>query len=151
MTRIFVTEAVMLAIYGQLLVPPTPVEYIVPYTTILELYELHASEEQLMNNTADDQHVKMKIRELISYFEEPLNKKKIDRALQVPWAKSPMIPVGESTTVTVMNTLDTATYGEAFDRNRASARFPKGRSTDPDRPIRADSAYRGKRSPRSSV
>lgn len=94
MTRIFVTEAVMLAIYGQLLVPPTPVEYIVPYTTILELYELHASEEQLMNNTADDQHVKMKIRELISYFEEPLNKKKIDRALQVPWAKSPMIPVG---------------------------------------------------------
>ncbi|EHB67248.1 MULTISPECIES: hypothetical protein [Paenibacillus] len=115
MTRIFVTEAVMLAIYGQLLVPPTPVEYIVPYTTILELYELHASEEQLMNNTADDQHVKMKIRELISYFEEPLNKKKIDRALQVPWAKSPMIPVGESTTVTVMNTLDTATYGEAFD------------------------------------
>ncbi|CAM3361704.1 MULTISPECIES: hypothetical protein [Paenibacillus] len=115
MTRVFVTEAVMLAIYGQLLVPPRPVEYIIPYTTILELYELLTSEEQLMNNTADDQHVKMKIRELISYFEEPLNKKKIDRALQVPWAKSPMIPVGESTTVTVMNTLDTATYGEAFD------------------------------------
>ncbi|MGV2644703.1 ADP-heptose synthase, partial [Clostridium perfringens] len=39
MTRIFVTEAVMLAIYGQLLVPPKPVEYIIPYTTILELYE----------------------------------------------------------------------------------------------------------------
>ena len=76
MTRIFVTEAVMLAIYGQLLVPPKPVEYIIPYTTILELYELHTTEEHLMNSSADDQHVKIKIGELISYFEEPLNKRK---------------------------------------------------------------------------
>ncbi|MCV4232049.1 ADP-heptose synthase [Virgibacillus sp. LDC1] len=115
MTRIFVTEAVMLAIYGQLLVPPKPVEYIIPYTTILELYELHTTEEHLMNSSADDQHVKIKIGELISYFEEPLNKKKIERALQVPWSKSPTIPVSESTRVTVMNTMDTAPYGESFD------------------------------------
>ncbi|PJN55962.1 hypothetical protein PAEVO_26850 [Paenibacillus sp. GM2FR] len=115
MTRIFVTEAVMLAIYGQLLVPPKPVEYIIPYTTILELYELHTTEEHLMNSSADDQHVKIKIGELISYFEEPLNKKKIERALQVPWSKSPTIPVSESTRVSVMNTMDTAPYGESFD------------------------------------
>ncbi|GAB6931397.1 hypothetical protein JCM10914A_53800 [Paenibacillus sp. JCM 10914] len=115
MTRTFVTEAVMLAIYGQLLVPPKPVEYIIPYTTILELYELHATDEHLMNNSADDQHVKIKIGELISYFEEPLNKKKIERALQVPWATSPSIPVGESTRVSIMNAMDTAPYGESFD------------------------------------
>ncbi|MGG4341550.1 ADP-heptose synthase [Paenibacillus lautus] len=115
MTRIFVTEAVMLAIYGQLLVPPKPVEYIIPYTTILELYELHTTEEHLMNSSADDQHVKIKIGELISYFEEPLNKKKIERALQVPWSKSPTIPVSETTRVAVMNTMDTAPYGESFD------------------------------------
>lgn len=115
MTRIFVTEAVMLAIYGQLLVPPKPVEYIIPYTTILELYELHTTEEHLMNSSADDQHVKIKIGELISYFEEPLNKKKIERALQVPWSKSPTIPVSETTRVSVMNTMDTAPYGESFD------------------------------------
>jgi hypothetical protein len=115
MTRIFVTEAVMLAIYGQLLVPLKPVEYIIPYTTILELYELHTTEEHLMNSSADDQHVKIKIGELISYFEEPLNKKKIERALQVPWSKSPTIPVSESTRVSVMNTMDTAPYGESFD------------------------------------
>lgn len=115
MTRIFVTEAVMLAIYGQLLIPPKPVEYIIPYTTILELYELHTTEEHLMNSSADDRHVKIKIGELISYFEEPLNKKKIERALQVPWAKSPSIPVGETTRVSVMNTMDTAPYGESFD------------------------------------
>lgn len=105
----------MLAIYGQLLVPPKPVEYIIPYTTILELYELQTTEEHLMNSSADDQHVKIKIGELISYFEEPLNKKKIERALQVPWSKSPTIPVSETTRVSVMNTMDTAPYGESFD------------------------------------
>lgn len=105
----------MLAIYGQLLVPPKPVEYIIPYTTILELYELHTTEEHLMNSSADDQHVKIKIGELISYFEEPLNKKKIERALQVPWSKSPTIPVSETTRVSVMNTMDTVPYGESFD------------------------------------
>lgn len=115
MSTVFVTEAVMLAIYGQLLVPPRPVEYIIPYTTVLELYELLSSDEPLMHNTPDEQHVRTKISELIDYFEEPLNKKKIDRALQVPWAKSPSIPVGEMTLVTIMNAMDTAPYGELFD------------------------------------
>lgn len=115
MTRVFVTEAVMLAIYGQLLIPTKSVEYIIPYTTILELYELHTTEEHLMNSSADDEHVKTRIGELISYFEEPLNRKKIERALQSPWAKSPFIPVSETTRVSVMNTLDTAPYGESFD------------------------------------
>ena len=115
MNTIFVTEAVMLAIYGQLLVPPKPVEYIIPYTTVLELYELKVSEDPLMQSEPDDRHVRMKICELIEYFEEPLNKKKIDKALQVPWAKSPSIPVGESTLVTIVNAMDTAPYGERFD------------------------------------
>ncbi|MBO2944174.1 ADP-heptose synthase [Paenibacillus sp. F411] len=115
MSTIFVTEAVMLAIYGQLLTPPRPVEYIIPYTTILELYELSSSDEPLMHTPADDQHVRTKINELIHYFEEPLNKKKIDKALQTPWAKSPSIPVGERTVVIVMNAIDHAPYGELFD------------------------------------
>lgn len=76
MSRQFVTEAVMVAIYGQLLAPPAPVEYIVPYTAVLELYEFQTSSDPLMDNTADDLHVKAKVNELISYFEEPLNKKK---------------------------------------------------------------------------
>lgn len=76
MSRQFITEAVMVAIYGQLLAPPAPVEYIVPYTTILELYEFQTSPDPMMDNPADDQHVKSKINEMISYFEEPLNKKK---------------------------------------------------------------------------
>lgn len=76
MSRQFVTEAVMMAIYGQLLISSSPVEYIVPYTTVMELYELRDSDDPLMNRPDDDKHVKLKIGELIAYFEEPLNAKK---------------------------------------------------------------------------
>lgn len=115
MSRQFVTEAVMMAIYGQLLSPQSPVEYIVPYTTIMELYELRDSDEPLMNRADDDEHVKRKIRELIAYFEEPLNSKKINRALAVPWAKSSGILLGAHAQITIINSIDTATYGEMFD------------------------------------
>ena len=77
MSQRFVIEAVMVAIYGQLLSANRPVEYIVPYTTVLELYEFEEGAEPLMNEPGDDQHVKEKVKELIAYFEEPLNKKKI--------------------------------------------------------------------------
>lgn len=76
MPRQLVTEAVMVAIYGQLLAPSAPVEYLIPYTTVLELYELQSSTEPLMESPQEDQHVKQKIGELISYFEEPFNRKK---------------------------------------------------------------------------
>lgn len=115
MSRQFVTEAVMLAIYGQLLVPESPVEYIVPYTTIMELYELRDSDEPLMNRADDDAHVKLKIRELIAYFEQPLNSKKINRALSVPWSKSSGILLGSQVQLCVINSIDTAVYGEMFD------------------------------------
>ncbi len=115
MSRQFVTEAVMMAIYGQLLVPSSPVEYIVPYTTIMELYELRDSDEPLMNRPDDDKHVKLKIRELIDYFEEPLNSKKINRCLAIPWAKSSAILLGGQAQITIINSMDTETYGEVFD------------------------------------
>lgn len=115
MSRQFVTEAVMMAIYGQLLVPQSPVEYIVPYTTVMELYELRDSEEPLMNRADDDLHVKLKIRELIAYFEEPLNSKKINRCLSVPWAKSSGILLGRQAQITIINSIDNAAYGELFD------------------------------------
>ncbi|BFH63753.1 MULTISPECIES: ADP-heptose synthase [Paenibacillus] len=115
MSRQFVTEAVMLAIYGELLLTPVPVEYMVPYTSLLELYDFISSDEPLMSNPEDDQHVKEKVRELIDYLEEPLNKKKIQKALNMPWAKSSYILIGETTRVTVVNAMDTAPYGEFFD------------------------------------
>ncbi|MCL6602926.1 MAG: ADP-heptose synthase [Paenibacillus sp.] len=115
MSRQFVTEAVMMAIYGQLLVPGSPVEYIVPYTSVLELYELQDSEDPIMNFPEDDAHVKSKIKELINYFEEPLNKKKINRCLAMPWSKSSAILLGGKVQLTIINSMDTAPYGELFD------------------------------------
>lgn len=115
MSRQFVTEAVMLAIYGQLLIPRVPVQYIVPYTSILELYELRDSEEPLMNVPEDDIHVKLKIRELITYFEEPLNQKKVKRCLTSPWAKSFSILLGSQVQMVIINSMETAPYGELFD------------------------------------
>ncbi|MGN7356123.1 ADP-heptose synthase [Paenibacillus sp. SAF-054] len=115
MSRQFVTEAVMLAIYGELLLTPVPVEYMIPYTSLLELYEFLSSDEPLMSNDEDDKHVKAKVRELVDYLDEPLNKKKIQKALNMPWAKSPYILIGESARVTVVNAMDTAPYGELFD------------------------------------
>ncbi|MBW4841715.1 MAG: ADP-heptose synthase [Paenibacillaceae bacterium] len=115
MSRRFVIEAVMVAIYGELLVPGAPVEYIVPYTTVMELYEFQNSPEPLMNDPVDDMHVKQKISELIAYLEEPLNRKKLERALTVPWSKSPSILFGEHVTWTVVNAVDNEQYGEFLD------------------------------------
>ncbi|WP_018752450.1 hypothetical protein [Paenibacillus sanguinis] len=115
MSRRFVIEAVMVAIYGELLVPQVPVEYIVPYTTVMELYEFKDSPEPLMSDPVDDMHVKQKISELIAYLEEPLNRKKLERSLAVPWSKSPSILFGDLVSWTVINALDNEQYGEFLD------------------------------------
>lgn len=115
MHRQFVIEAVMIAIYGQLLVPSRPVEYVIPYSTILELYEMRDSSEPVMPDPDDDVHVKQKIGELIGFFEDPFNKKKVERSLQSPWRKSPPLLVNDNVTFTVVYAIDNAQYGEQFD------------------------------------
>lgn len=115
MPRPLIIEAVMVAIYGELLQPSVPVEYIVPYTSILELYELQSTPEIIMSNLDHDHHVKQQMRQLTKYLEEPFNRKKIERALQIPWAKSAAIPLGDYTVITIVNAIDTEAYGEDFD------------------------------------
>lgn len=115
MRKSFVIEAVMIAVYGELLVPSEPVEYVVPYSTIRELYELRDSKEPIMPDSGDDSHVRTIIVQLIELLEEPLNRKKIERALAVPWAKSPPMPLNEEVTLTMVNSYDNEEYGEAFD------------------------------------
>lgn len=115
MPQRLVIEAVMVAIYGQLLVPDKPVEYIIPYSTILELYDLQNSQEPMMPNSEDEAHVRNKINEFIRFFEDPLNQKKIERCLSVPWKKSSPILLNEKVTVIVINGVDNARYGEWFD------------------------------------
>lgn len=115
MTRRIVIEAVMLTTYGQLLVPGKPVEYVIPYSTVMELYDMRDSGEAVMPNPKEDEHVKQKIAELIAFFEESFNKKKLERSLALPWKKSPPFLINEHVTLTVVNAVDNAFYGEKFD------------------------------------
>lgn len=115
MSRRFVIEAVLVAIYGELMVPGRPVEYLIPYSSILELYEMKDSKEPVMPEADDDAHVKEKIGELIAFFEDSFNKKKIERALLAPWRHSPPLPVNDRITFTVVHSVENAQYGEAFD------------------------------------
>ncbi|NEW05639.1 ADP-heptose synthase [Paenibacillus sp. SYP-B3998] len=114
-SRTFVMEAVMLAVHGQLLLPGRPVTYVIPYTSIQELYELHVSDEFIMLTPEDDAYVKKTIGELIAFFEESFNKKKIEKALSVPWRKSPPLPINEHVTLVVLFAIDNEEYGEDFD------------------------------------
>jgi hypothetical protein len=115
MRRRFVIEAVMVATYGHLLVPSRPVEYIVPYSTIAELYDMKDGADPVMEDPSDDKHVKEKIGELIAFFEDPLNRKKIEKALQVPWRQSSPLLLNENIQFTIVHALDNAQYGELFD------------------------------------
>lgn len=105
----------MIAIYGQLLQPKRPVEYRIPYTTVMELYDMKDSPEPVMPEKDDDAHVKSKIGEMIAFFEDPFNKKKLERALAAPWRESPPLPINENVTFVVVNTSENMQFGEAFD------------------------------------
>lgn len=115
MRRRFVIEAVMVATYGQLLVPSLPVDFVLPYSTILELYEMKDSTEPIMDDPAEDVFVRGKVAELIQFFEDSLNRKKIERALQVPWRESSPLILDERIQFTVVNAVDNAHYGDYFD------------------------------------
>ena len=111
----FVVEAVMLASYGQLVLPRKSVHYFIPYTTILELYEMEQSSEPIMADPDDNEHVKQKIQELIAFFELELNRKKIEQALAVPWKKSAPIRVNDNVALTVVYAVENAQFGDDFD------------------------------------
>ncbi|RED60248.1 ADP-heptose synthase [Cohnella lupini] len=115
MSRRFVIEAVMIAIYGQLLLPKRPVEYRIPYTSVMELYDMKDSPDPVMPESEDDAYVKLKIGEMISYFEDPFNKKKIERALMAPWRESPPLPINENVSLVIVNAAENMQYGELFD------------------------------------
>ncbi|CAG7628165.1 ADP-heptose synthase [Paenibacillus allorhizosphaerae] len=115
MSRRFVIEAVMVAIYGELMAPAHPVDYLIPYTTIMELYEMMESPEPVMPEPDDDAHVKQKIAEMIAFFDESFNKKKLEKAIQIPWRMSPPLPINENVTFIIVNAVENAQYGEMMD------------------------------------
>lgn len=114
MHKRFAIEAVMIAIYGQLLVPNRPVEYIIPYSTVMELYDFQTDNEPLLPDSQEEQYVREKIADMIRFFEEPLNRKKIERALTAPWRKASLL-VNEHVMFQIIYALDNAQYGEHLD------------------------------------
>lgn len=52
---------------------------------------------------------------MIAFFEDPLNRKKIERALQVPWRESSPLLLNDKIQFTIVHALDNAQYGELFD------------------------------------
>lgn len=115
MERRFVVEAVMMAIYGQMMVPVHPVEYVMPYSSLMELYDLVEGAEPIMSQPEEDPYIRKSIRGMIDFFEDALNKKKIERALASPWRKSPTLLVNDKVSITVVYALENAEYGEQFD------------------------------------
>ncbi|MFF2089676.1 ADP-heptose synthase [Paenibacillus sp. NPDC058174] len=115
MRRRFVIEAVMVATYGHLLVPSRPIDYVVPYSSVLELYDMRDGSDPVMEDPEDDSHVRSKIAELIAFFEDPLNRKKIEKAMQLPWRESSPLILNDRIQFTVVHAVDNAHYGEYFD------------------------------------
>jgi len=105
----------MVATYGHLLVPSRPIDYVIPYSSILELYDMRDGSDKVMDDPDDDLHVKNKINELIRFFEDPLNRKKIERTMQVPWRESSPLLLNDTIQFTVVHAVDNANYGEFFD------------------------------------
>ncbi|MEO3945394.1 ADP-heptose synthase [Gorillibacterium sp. CAU 1737] len=110
----FVTEAVMLAVYGNLIVPDKPVEFLVPASTITDLYDYLDDPEPIVMDL-DPEELRNTIKRLIEFFELPFFAKQIQNALLVPWRKTSALPLADQVTVSVINTLENAEYGEAFN------------------------------------
>jgi hypothetical protein len=110
----FVVEPVLFSIFGELLHPQESVEYVIPHSTIMELYELRDS-EQIVTDPSHNQRVKEHLGDIIAFFEQPFVRKKIEKSLRVPWQKSSPILFSEHVSFTVVYALDNAEFGESFD------------------------------------
>jgi hypothetical protein len=110
----FVLEPVLFAIFGELLFPNEPVEYLMPYSTVMELYELLES-EQIVTDPGQNVLVKQNLEQLIEFFERPFVRKKIEKTLRMPWTKSTPILFSENVQFTVVFAIDNAEFGERFD------------------------------------
>ncbi|WP_018131204.1 hypothetical protein [Effusibacillus pohliae] len=111
--RTFVTEPVVLAMFGELLQPLQPVRYLLPYSTVQELPLL--VNENLSADAAEQATIRANIERLIRFFENPFVRKQAESCLTAPWAVSKPILYNQQVTFQVVNAVDTAAYGETFD------------------------------------
>jgi len=114
MAKQFVIEAVMLAIYGELMTPAHPVEYLIPITTVYELEELIHLPEPIMLDPDDDKHVRKIMKEMIQFFQDPFTRKKCEKHLIAPMS-TVSLPFQHGVTLTLIRADDNAMWGELFD------------------------------------
>lgn len=114
MSKQFVIEAIMLAIYGELMAPSQPADYYIPSSTIYELEEFIHSPEPIMPDPDDDFHVRRVMREMSQFFDDPFNRKRLEKGLIAPWSTIPFtFPNG--VTLHVVKVDDNEMWGELFD------------------------------------
>jgi len=114
MPKQFVIEAIMLAIYGELMAPAEPVEYLVPLSTIYELDEFYHSPQPIMPDPDDDKHVRKIMWDMIQFFSDPFHRKRIEKKLIAPWS-TVTFPFPNGVTLRVVKVEDNAMWGELFD------------------------------------
>lgn len=112
--KAFVLEAVMLAIYGELLHPAQPVEFLIPSSTIYELEDFLHTQSPIVFDPEEEKNVRSVIADMIQYFQDPFKRKKMERSLLAPWSTL-SFPYDEKVTFTIVHAEDNETWGEVFD------------------------------------
>nr|WP_206766837.1 ADP-heptose synthase [Brevibacillus laterosporus] len=110
----FVIEAIMLAIYGNLLVPSEPVEYLIPSSTLRELDEFIGNSSPIMHDPEEEQRVREIIGDMIQYFHNPFRRKMMEKSLVAPWS-TVTFEHSDIVHFTIVKAEDTAMWGEIFD------------------------------------
>ncbi|GAX89511.1 ADP-heptose synthase [Effusibacillus lacus] len=111
--RSFAVEPVVLAIYGELLQPSVPVRFLMPLSAVEELGLF--LEENFSSDEEEQAAIHSNIKRLVSFFDNPFVRKKTTLAGHPPWSVSKPVVYNEFVTVQVVNTVDTAAFGEEFD------------------------------------
>lgn len=111
--RTFVTEPVVLAIFGELLSPPEPVRFLFPLSAVRELQILVG--EKLSSDKEEQAAIQANIERLLAFWENPFVRKRIEPVTVAPWRMSHPILYNDKVTFQVVNAVDTAAYGEEFD------------------------------------
>lgn len=114
MPKLFVLEAVMLAIYGELMTPTEPVEYLIPVSTIYELEEFFHSPQPIMPEPEDDKHARKIMEDMLRFFNDPFTRKRTEKGLVAPYS-TVTFSFQNNVQLTIVRTEDNALWGETFD------------------------------------
>lgn len=104
----------MMAIYGELMTPTQPVEYLIPVSTVYELEELIHVPEPLMFHAEDEQHVRQVMGQMVQFFQDSFIRKKLTKHLIAPMS-TVSFPFQHGVTLTLVRVDDNARWGEIFD------------------------------------